>query len=1320
MYLIPSNINPKALLIDYKRVKAVIFLTLTILLVFLLPQAYAAIEGDSWFPIGPAPIQGFFAGGATGRASAIAANPSNAEEIWIGGATGGVWHTRNGGKTWDAISDHVPALAIGAIQVADCDSTGCFSIYAGTGENAVRRDTFYGRGLLIGSRDEFSRIHWRVIDQAPNAVGGPNFDFNLASINDIIIDPRTSGRGTHIYLTLSSGTTVSASEDTKTAPEPASPGGYGIYKSTDNGNTWIKLNILGTEGALPTDLEMVSTTGDGLLTLYAGFDGKGVFKSEDSGATWCPLNDGLPRPPGVTCVASTGLRNIDETFDFTEITISTGNPSIIYTSLGLCPGSEGRLGRCSQGVTVYKSTDSGNSWNQQFSGSASLSSWSRYTHGLAVDPENDAIVLLGGVRLHRSIDNGVSFPTSDGVPLCGGSPAPPPDRCAELMGGAQRIHSDHREILFHPTQRNIVYATGDGGFAISYDGGVNWIPRNDGLPITGFHSVATHSRLGAILGGSQDNGVQIWNGDRIWQHGGSWSQDAGYTLIDKLNETIIYAGGNGGDPYISTNGGFFWTENKEGILTDEAFIMYAPLHQKQSEPYDIYTGGKRLYKTPRGSSFTWQPISPILATGSSQEIRTSPELSTNAITAIGLAAGTSSKVYIGYYLGQLFFSNNPCDNDSCWSSISDTRFPRDSSVSWIAVDPSNERIAYVTFSGFDSSRANVWKTIDGGSTWNSIANGIPAGVPAKTIAVEPSEPSRLWLALDSNPEATSSRPELGSVYKSINSGRTWEPASRGLPNVPVFEFEVDEAHNRIVAGTHGRGAYVLGKAFLANFEGWVEEGIWDIPIYGKNFPPNQTNCEIKIFQTTGNVCAQGRVDAMGATISTDSDGNLQSSRTSFYEGREVAWACFNGSCVDGTNLEEECNDDEDGDGDQDPISTVTVSCGGQTATATILGCPLLTNPPSSSFDTELLSSSTEEDDSRPNERLLLSATAQSREHARSLCSVSIPIFTNDRREDVAVRAKEIISSNPTCVANGVKPILIGGKRGLDEDEFERPPALSLQAPSIQAGQLITAIHTEPGEVQSCMIVNGLGNALLGQLQITKLKIRALSEGASGGTLRITEQTGLGTCAVEVNTTLGQTSEEIAQAIEAAFQQPGIPGPNPHCPSDKNPRDITAHGDSVIFVSANAVKFCSRDSSIGFSFRSEELSNMHPIADAGVPKVDENTFGGEAEVGLDGSDSLDPDSTPGTSDDIISYQWYKVSGSGTSSIGSEKTLSYSFPSGTHHIRLIVTDKGGLSDSSDTLVTVEDSNYKLIILCLLLGLLIGFLLALLIIYFKRRQT
>src|SRR5215831_5568780 len=131
-------------------------------------DARAQINGTTWFPVGPAPVTQGQAYGSpgrvdvAGRSGPIAINPFNTQEIFLGTANGGVWHTTDGGQHWRPRSDDQGSLAIGAILLDGCSATGCATIYVGTGENGIRRDTYRGAGLLIGatSGGEFPTFTW--------------------------------------------------------------------------------------------------------------------------------------------------------------------------------------------------------------------------------------------------------------------------------------------------------------------------------------------------------------------------------------------------------------------------------------------------------------------------------------------------------------------------------------------------------------------------------------------------------------------------------------------------------------------------------------------------------------------------------------------------------------------------------------------------------------------------------------------------------------------------------------------------------------------------------------------------------------------------------------------------------------------------------------------------------------------------------------------------------------------------------------------------------------------------------------------------------
>lgn len=887
--------------------------------------AGGAIEGTTWFPIGPAPIDGFFAGGVSGRATAIAVNPENPDEIWLGTASGGVWHSLDGGANWEPESDREDSLAIGAVALDDCNAAGCGTIYAGTGENAIRRDTYYGAGLLIGetSTGEFPTFFWT------QRTGSP-FDFRLGSINDLILDPTTSGASKRIFVTLSSGVTVGAPESTVTAPAPAD--GYGIFRSDDKGVSWVKLTVAGSSGAKPTDLKMHPANHD---ILFAGFLERGVFRSEDGGDSWCPLNAGIPQPLG--CPGQT-LPNVGTTtFDHVEIAIAPGDPQIVYATLGMC--ADRLIQNCRP--AIWRSEDGGVNWSEWRTGdpddvgvngsTTTGYGYSRYTHGLAVDPANANVLLLGGISIWRYTEDG------------GGNVTSARSDATAPGDGNDFVHSDHREILFHPTATNRTYTAGDGGFATSTNSGLSWTARNDDLQITAFQGIGSSPLTGAVIGTSQDNGGQLWNGSRRWRHRPCCG-DGGYSILDFDDEMTMYAGSNFGGLNHSTDGGMSWPNPPDfntGVPASDPRLFYAPFIQAPSPDgsgkHPLYFGTNRLFKRGKGEG-SWTPVSPVLATGAASEIVTGSSTplhlanpGQNVISAIAVARSNSDRVYVGYYGGQVFRSNPaPCGTE-CWPSI-ESGLP-DAPVTRIAVHPTDPDTAYVTFSGFGNF-ARVWKTTNGGTNWNPVVTGLPGGIPANTVSIEPSVPENVYVSLDSGPDGA-------SVFRSTNGGGVWSAFSQGLPNVPVYEFSFDETRGRLYAATHGRGAFVLGKPFISNFEGCIDGSIWDIPVYGQNFLPNQGSCTMSILQTDGSVCASGTVDAIDGTIRTDGDGVLETSLVDVWGGKKVVWACLNGDCLGGTPIEE-CNDDADGDGDLDPLSTVTVSCGGQLATATVTGCPLWT------------------------------------------------------------------------------------------------------------------------------------------------------------------------------------------------------------------------------------------------------------------------------------------------------------------------------------------------------------------------------------------
>ena len=1142
------------------------FLLIASLLVSMTPGALigqSVIKGINWFPIGPADVSNGQDTSArintSGRATVIAVNPKNPNELWLGTASGGVWHSTNAGVNFLPISDDQPSLAIGAIALDNCIASECGVIYAGTGENSIRRDTYYGMGLLIGQVSgpvEFRTFGWTL-------VGADIFKF--ASINNVVLDPTTSGGSKVIYLTLSSGETASATESTVTAPAP--PQGYGIYKSTNGGSAWNKLTVPGATGSKPTD--MVIDPANNLI-LYAGFLGRGIFKTSDGGSTWCPLNTGIALPPG--CVAASGLPDPSATtFDAVRLAIfrpSGVNPAVLYAVLGNCPDPVGNGpvfgGYCSS--PLYQSTNGGTSWT--LANAAVPTGFSRYHQALTIDPSNSGTVYFGGLTLHKSTNNGNTF----------------------FDLGTSYLHPDHHALVFpDPTNLLRMYNASDGGFASSTDGGSTWSTAgNSDLQITGFQSMSWSPLTARIIGGTQDNGTEMWLGTRIWDHrddGDSASTvmdlDNVMTMFDVYFNTPFDPSGYGVRRDLTGGTCCSWGTISNGVNTSDPTSVYSPVVEAAAAPHNLYFGTNRLYQsTTKGTS--WAPVSPVLG-GTSPSY---PDIgTTNVITAIAVAPSNGNRIYIGYYDGQMFVTDGACTAAGCWTAIGGAAKGIPSApITRIGVDPGNADVAYATVSGF-SGGAHVFKTTNKGSVWTGLSNGLPS-IPTNTITVENS--TTLWVGTDDG------------VYQSTDSGGTWNRHGTGLPRVPVYEIALDAPRGRLYAGTHGRGTFILTTPFLTNFEGWVNNDIWDIPVYGTGFvgtianPPGSA-CTMSLIQLNGAVCASSTTDAMGGTITFDMSGSLVTSKGTFYNGRPVAFGCFNGSCIGGKTIAQ-CNPAGN------PLTSVTVTCGTQVGIDHILGCPQQGNPPSSVLGLSSMPSpgggggapmQAPPPPAVPAMAFDVIPSVQARTGVQVLCNASVATQANDTPAAALLKTRDAVNSTVSCQQSSVQAVVRGippdPPRG--EDLRASPPNLALRAPSVVGGQLFTAIHAPAGAATgACFDVAGLGSPLLNQVAVMKVDFETRSGGAAGGDVTVLERSSLGSCLTTLHTTAGESAAEIASALANSFQAPGLPGP-PSCPAMQNPRDITPDGTSIVSVLASELRVCNSDPNVGFLIGPKELPNV---------------------------------------------------------------------------------------------------------------------------------
>ena len=246
---------------------------------------YDALEFRS---IGPALM--------SGRVSDIVINPNNENEWIVATGSGGVWKTNNAGTTWNPIFDNENSFSIGCVTL---DPNNPKIIWVGTGENVGGRHVSLGDGIY---RSFDGGETWK------------NMGLNESEhISKIIVDKRNS----NIVLVAAQG------------PLWSKGGQRGLFKSVDGGNTWKK-TLGDNEWVGATDIIQDYTNPDILYAAtwqrhrtVAGYMGGGpgtaIYKSTDLGDTWVKLKNGLPN----SNMGKIGLG------------ISFQNPEIIYAAIEL-------------------------------------------------------------------------------------------------------------------------------------------------------------------------------------------------------------------------------------------------------------------------------------------------------------------------------------------------------------------------------------------------------------------------------------------------------------------------------------------------------------------------------------------------------------------------------------------------------------------------------------------------------------------------------------------------------------------------------------------------------------------------------------------------------------------------------------------------------------------------------------------------------------------------------------------------------------------------------------------------------------------------
>jgi PKD repeat protein len=651
-----------------------------------------------WTNLGPTRAN-FIRNGVTlnvtdsGRINDIVSHPTNANTLYIAPSGGGLWKTTDGGASWQAKTETLGSLSVGAVAM---DPNNPETLYLGLG------DPFDGTGLgmvkMTAGGDKW---------EAPVFLG------NSTSIRDILVAPGNS----NIVLVATD---------------------QGLYRSTDAGKTYAPVAINTGLGETPAVWSIVWGGGNTMVlslegtpsasTSAPGFRQGQIWRSTDNGATWARGN-GVNHNAGVNRMA---------------LASAPSNRSVMY-ALAAKP-RPASPNTTKDFADIFKSTDGGANWisvgrtaigdpktyTNPNSDSSNLETifngqgW--YDLMVVVDRANPDIAYFGGALL--------SAKTSDG----GNSYAIITDWLADF--GLPYVHADFHSA--HMANDGKLYFGTDGGIFMSSNGGSTFTHTlNEGIVSHLVYNVcSTPANTDRVLIGLQDNGTrlretntsvfnQVLGGDGF---GCNINRSNANRMVGTVQYLRVRRSVDGGNSFIEACTGI----PECGSSANAPFRVSIAAWEGDATGNTLYTYANKIVYRTTDYAANWTALG---TTGLPADL---------FIRGIGIAktgAGTPNSdnvVGIVANAGRVYLTSN---GGTSWTQAG--ALPNNGlSTSSIAFDPVDRNIVYVTSVAPDSSRSHIWRSTNFGQTWAAVdvGNGFPFGIPVNMVAVDPVVRTTLYAA----------------------------------------------------------------------------------------------------------------------------------------------------------------------------------------------------------------------------------------------------------------------------------------------------------------------------------------------------------------------------------------------------------------------------------------------------------------------------------------------------------------------------------------------------------------------------------------------
>jgi photosystem II stability/assembly factor-like uncharacterized protein len=600
----------------------------------------------------------------------------------------------------------------------------------------------------------------------------------------------------------------------------------GVYRSADGGETWEARNMgLGGYG----DLVISGIAQDPVdaATLIIGTWGYGVFRSTNSGDSWVRLTDPLT---GAQELASTGdvleqpqVRAggrsplilpdplpIDEQKAAEQAPMPSPSvvpehppvsPDGLPTNLpwtpvrrvSINPTNRDEYFACiSNGDGLYRSTNAGTTWSKVSLGAGETGSAYAYVFA----PSNSQVRYAGFFNgLYRSIDNGSSW----------------------TQVGSGTISTTPFAIAIHPTNPNIVMVgTLGGGLYRTINGGGNWSSASGSLSDTSFYSVAF----------SPSNPTIVYAGGYLAVYtsintGSSWSNaDTSFPsryveglAIDPNQSQTVLVGPNhypNGGVYKRTSSSDHFALKATGM--DDTFVLDIKQDPRDSSILYAGTWGGGVFRSDDGgtswsSKYGYPYIYSLEAT---QGITSTILYAATFYTDVGVIKswdnGDTWHEASHGYSSDISFDLQSINNNSNWlvaATPYGMQYTQDGGLTWYDAAGLTDGVV-LSVCQFSSNGPLLAATYGGGLfysyqgfSWYDTNVGMtgPNSNYTYKVACSPDKPGLAYAG------------SLG-VYRTTDFGEHWLPVTAGLPSDYIRDLDIVPGTGDVLAGTYQNGVYL--------------------------------------------------------------------------------------------------------------------------------------------------------------------------------------------------------------------------------------------------------------------------------------------------------------------------------------------------------------------------------------------------------------------------------------------------------------------------------------------------------------------------------